>query len=239
MRADGYVHQRLMPHRAANWIGLTVSYAYVLGFIGVATLLMVKKILAPPVTRKIIHIGVSHWWLIAMALFDDPWIVSIGPASFILFNALAIRLRFVPAMDESAHAKNLGTVYFPISLLVLANLCWRGLVPAWVGGVGILTLGWGDGLAAVVGERFGKKGIRIWGNRKTAAGTATMFAASFIVTLAFTLLFSSRFGSLLPAFGVSAAVAAVATFVEIFTPLWIDNITIPILTALFYWGVFS
>ena len=246
-----------MSRRAVEWVGLAVSYAFVFGFIGLATLLLWRGRLSPSVSRKIIHIGVSHWWLIAMALFTDPWIVSIGPASFILINALAIRFRLLPAMDsesapgarrsESAPgarrrgtgSRNWGTVYFPVSLLVLANVCWRGLMPAWVGGIGVLVLGWGDGLAALVGEKVGGKGIRIWGNRKTAAGCAAMFSASFVVVLVFTLLFHPRVRSPLVAIGVSATVAAAATAVELATPLWIDNITIPLATAFLYAAVFA
>ena len=228
-----------MHHPALDWIGLAVSYAFVFGFIGLATVLVRKGVLASSAARKIIHIGVAHWWLIAMAMFDDPWVASIGPLSFIFINALAIRFRLLPAMDEGADARNWGTVYFPVSLIVLVNLCWRGLMPLWIGGIAVLVLGWGDGLAALVGERFGGSGVRIWGSRKTAAGTATMFAASFAVTLAFTLLFNRRFGSFPPAIGVSAAMAAAATVVELLTPLGLDNITIPLASAFLYAGVFA
>jgi phytol kinase len=103
----------------------------------------------------------------------------------------------------------------------------------------VLVLGWGDGLAALVGEGNGGWGIRIWGGRKSAAGTVVMFGASFAVTLTFTLIFNRRFGALLPAVGVSAAAAAAASVVELFTPLGIDNITVPLLTAALYAGVFA
>jgi phytol kinase len=219
-------------------IGIVLSYLFVFGFIGAATLLMRKDVLAPSVTRKVIHIGVAHWWLISMALMDDPWVASIGPLSFIIINAIAIRRKLLPAMDQGADARNWGTVYFPVSLLVLVNLCWRGVMPAWVGGLAILVLGWGDGLAALVGESNGARGARIWGGRKSAAGTAVMFAASLTVALVFTLIFNRRFGALLPAIGVSAATAAAATVVELLTPLGIDNITVPLATAVLYAAVF-
>jgi dolichol kinase len=66
-----------------------------------------------------------------------------------------------------------------------------------------------------------------------------MFAASFLVTLVFTLVFNRRFAALLPAVGVSAATAAAATVVELLTPLGIDNITVPLLTAALYAAVFA
>ena len=227
-----------MSPPALDALGLAASYAFVFGFIGLATLLMRRRILAASATRKVIHIGVAHWWLIAMATMDDPWVASVGPASFILINALALRLRLLPAMDEEADRRNLGTVYFPISLLILVNLCWRGVMPAWVGGIAVLVLGWGDGLAALVGEGNGAPGVRIWGGRKSAAGTILMFSASFAVTLVFTLIFNARHGDLLAAIGVSTVVAAAATVVELFTPFGLDNLTVPLAVAALYAGVF-
>jgi len=219
-------------------VGLAASYAFVFGFIGAATLLMRRKVLDLSATRKVIHIGVAHWWLIAMATMDDPWVASVGPASFILINALALRFRLLPAMDAGADRRNLGTVYFPVSLLILVNLCWRGVMPAWVGGIAVLVLGWGDGLAALVGEGNGAPGVRIWGGRKSVAGTILMFSASFAVTLVFTLIFSARHGEVLPAIGVSTVVAAAATVVELFTPFGLDNLTVPLAVAALYAGAF-
>jgi phytol kinase len=231
---------------------------------------MRRGVLAPAVTRKVIHIGVAHWWLIAMALMDDPWVASVGPASFVVINALAIRFRFIPAMDEGTDARNWGTVYFPVSLLILVNLCWRGVMPVWVGGLAGLVLGWGEGLAAIIGEAHGGTRLRIWSGirlrrrggirfrqrggirlrrrdgirlrrrgRKSVAGTGAMFTASFAVTLIFTLVFSTRFAAPPSALGVSAIVALAATAVEALTPLGIDNLTVPLATALLYAGVFA
>jgi phytol kinase len=222
-----------------NALGLAASYVFVFGFIGAATLLMRRDALRAATARKVIHIGVAHWWLIAMAMMSDPWVASVGPASFIVINALALRFKLLPAMDEGADRRNLGTVYFPMALLVLVNLCWRGVMPPWVGGIAVLVLGWGDGLAALVGEANGAPGARIWGGRKSAAGTILMFAASFSVTLVFTLLFNARYAALVPAVGVSTIVAAAATLVELFTPFGIDNLTVPLAVAALYAGVFT
>lgn len=220
-------------------LALAASYAFVFGFIGAATLLVRRDILRAAAARKVIHIGVSHWWLIAMALMNDPLVASVGPATFIVINALALRFKLLPAMDAGADSRNLGTVYFPIALLVLVNLCWRHVMPPWVGGIAVLVLGWGDGLAALVGETNGAPGARIWGGRKSAAGTLLMFTASFAVTLLFTLIFNSRYGDLVPAIGVSTIVAAAATVVELLTPFGIDNITVPLAVAALYAGVFT
>jgi phytol kinase len=228
-----------MSPAALDALGLAASYAFVFGFIGVATFLLRRRVLNATATRKVIHVGVAHWWIIAMITMNDPWVASVGPASFIVINSLALRFHLLPAMDEAADSRNLGTVYFPIILLVLVNLCWRGIMPPWAGGIAVLVLGWGDGLAALVGERSLERGFRIWGGRKSLAGTAVMFGASFAVTLVFTLIFNARFGALLPALGVSAVVAAAATTVELLTPFGIDNLTVPLAVAGVYAGLFA
>jgi phytol kinase len=217
--------------------GLVLSYVFVFGLLALATLLIRRGFIAASAARKVIHIGVSHWWLLAMAMFSDPWIASVGPLSFIFINALDLRFRLMKAMDAASNPHNLGTVFYPVSLLVLVNICWRGLIPIWVGGIGVLIMGWGDGLAAVVGETVTGKGLRIWRGRKTLAGTCAMFAASFAVTMAFTLAFNAGAG-LLHGAAVAAAVAAFAATVELLTPLGIDNLTVPLLTPLFYAAVF-
>jgi phytol kinase len=218
-------------------LGIIASYVFVLAVLAVATVLVRRNVMTALSARKVIHIGVSHWWLLAMVMIDDPWVASVGPFTFIFINALALRFRFLPVMDREADARNWGTVYFPFSLLVLVNLCWRHVVPIWVGAIASLVLGWGDGLAALVGGRTPGHGMRIWGGRKTLAGSASMLAASFVVVLAITLLFNPRFPALLPSAGVSIAVAAGVTLVEAVTPLGIDNLTIPAACVALYQGL--
>jgi len=220
-------------------LGIIASYAFVSLVIAGATLMVRGGALTPLTARKLIHVGVSHWWLLAMVMMDDPWVASVGPFTFIFINALALKFHLLPVMDRDADRRNWGTVYFPISLLVLVNLCWRHIMPIWVGAVAALVLGWGDGLAALVGDRVRGRGIPIWGGRKTLAGSAAMLGASFVVTLVLTLLFNPRFGAFFPAVGVSLAVAACATLVEALTPFGIDNITVPLASAALYGGLFT
>jgi phytol kinase len=221
-----------------NWLGLLSSYVFVFAFMGLAALLQKRRVLSPADTRKVIHIGVAHWWIIAMATMSSPLVASIGPASFILINILTLRLGLLPAMDAAAGRGNLGTVWFPVSLLVLVNLCWRGIMPAWMGGVGVLTMGWGDGLAALVGERLPRPGLAFWGGRKSLAGTTAMFAASLVVGFVFLSLFARGAGVPRNA-GAAAATAAVSTAVEVLTPLGLDNLTVPLASSFFLLGVFA
>ena len=222
-----------------NVVGVVISFGFVFAVIGVAQLLLRSGRLSASATRKVVHVGVAHWWLLAMCFFDRWEFAIIGPVAFVAINLASYLLRLFPAMEHEQRSKNLGTIYFPIALTATVLLTWAGPVPVWVGGVGILVLGYGDGMAAVIGERSTRGRFPIVGTMKSAAGTATMFAFSAAVVTVFLLVFADPATLIAP--GASAAasialtaivVAAAATVVEVVTPFGLDNLTVPIATTL-------
>jgi phytol kinase len=83
------------------------------------------------------------------------------------------------------------------------------------------------------------RNLRILGGYKSLAGTATMLLASAAVTAAFTHAFNPVYGTEVGSLLIAVAfTAAAATLVEFITPYGVDNLTVPIVTALFYNGVF-
>ena len=84
----------------------------------------------------------------------------------------------------------------------------------------ILIMGYGDGLAAIIGERYGKRPVQVFGGYKSFAGTSTMFVVSLGVALIFR----------------AVVIASIASFVEFVTPMGLDNLTVPIAVALLYPG---
>ncbi len=212
-----------------NLTGLAVSYLFVAGVIAAASWAKHHLNLSARVTRKLIHIGVSHWWLILMAFFDSLVFALIGPVSFIIINGLSLKYSLVPAMDDEQPAEQFGTVYFPVSLLVLVICSYLGIIPIYAGAFGVLAMGYGDGLASLIGERWGRR--TLFGGKKTVVGTVTMVTASAAVAAAVTVLFhpGGRDAALLAVVvPVSAAAAAAA---ELFTPRGLDNITVPTASA--------
>ncbi len=232
-----------------NLMGIAVSFASVFALLFVVETLIARNVVREATGRKILHIGVAHWWLLAMIFHDSPWFASVGPLFFLIFNAVAWRRGSMAALRPPAEGGNLGTIYFPLSLLALVFLTFDGLFPVYTGAIGVLIMGWGDGLAALVGERVtvGRYVVAGRGVRranamteptqpratKSLAGSITMFAASFAAA-------AIVVGTLGPRAGLgtvtarAAAVAAVATIVEAATPLGLDNLTVPICSVLFY-----
>ena len=147
--------------------GIILAFAFIFAVIGVAQFLVTRKAVTPPVARKIIHISVAHWWLIAMAFHEVLWAALVGPIVFIILNYLSYRGQVVTAMDSDESSGNLGTVYFPISLLILVLLTYGGEVPIYVGAVGILVMGYGDGLASLFGTHFGRPHTTVFRGTKS------------------------------------------------------------------------
>ncbi|MCX7656593.1 MAG: DUF92 domain-containing protein [Treponemataceae bacterium] len=214
-------------------IGLVVSFLYVFLFIGLADFLSGRGIVSSKTSRKMVHIGVSHWWLFAMFWMKNPFIASFGPAVFIFINWLSIQINTFRGMNNEGFRRNYGTVYFPISLLFLVLIAWHGLIPKWVAGTAILVLGWGDGLAALVGTAIQSPGRTIFGSRKSIAGTLTMFFISAVVVFIMTMVFepaSTVFSALWRAVGTGL----VAAYLEVFSPYGTDNLTVPLGTAFYF-----
>ena len=212
-----------------NLTGLAVSYVFVAGVIAAASLAKQHLHLSARVTRKLIHIGVSHWWLILMAFFDSLLFAVIGPVSFIIINGLSLKFSLVPAMDAEQPSDQLGTIYFPVSLLVLVICSFLGFIPIYAGAFGVLAMGYGDGLASLLGERWGRR--KLLGGKKTVVGTVTMAAASAAVALAVTAEFHPGGRELSLLLVLVPAAAGTAAALELLTPRGLDNITVPVASA--------
>ncbi|PKK99618.1 MAG: hypothetical protein CVV57_00780 [Tenericutes bacterium HGW-Tenericutes-2] len=209
-----------------NVWGLILSYLLIFAVIGISTVLQNKKIINDEGARKFIHIGVSNWWILAMLFFTGEnaiWFAIVPPITFILLNYLSYRLNLLSAMERGGKG-NLGTVYFPISLFILVVLTFGVLKQPMIGAVGILVMGYGDGLAAVIGSKYGKFKL-IFG--KTLEGSITMFIASLIVTITILLIFRVPNPYL-----IALGVAFVASTIELFTPKGLDNLSVPLITSL-------
>ncbi len=215
-------------------VGVIVSTGFVFLVIIVAQLLVRSGTLDPPVTRKIVHISLAHWWLIAMTLNRTIAGALVGPIFFVVFNFVSKKLGLLKALEPEGET-GYGTVYFPVSLVVLVLLTYGGPLPLFVGAAASLVMGYGDGLATLAGKALPGPSVRLFGGHKSLAGSATMFGAAAVVL--FLVSTTSGF-PIETAIAAAAAVSAVATIAELFAPFGLDNITVPISTAVFYGFVF-
>lgn len=209
-----------------NIIGLIVSFVYIFLLIGVSTLLASKKIFNGESSRKFIHIMVSNWWFIAMFYFDNVWMAAITPAAFVAINYYSYKNQTFKAMERDGSKKDLGTVYYVISLLILTLATFtRGLEA--IGAIGILTMGYGDGFAAVIGEKYGSTKLNIGSTVKSLEGSLMVFFFGFAIS---GFVFASTGDAW---WGIKALlVGFVSAALELYTKDGFDNITLPLGTSL-------
>lgn len=210
---------------------LALSFVFVFSILGLGTLLFRTGKVDGFTSRKIIHIGVSHWWFFFQFFIQDPLWGLLGPVFFLIFNFLARHIGFLKAMEPGKGESNLGTLYFPISLIMMILWSAWGGLPVWQAGAGILVLGWADGLAALVGRYRGKTLLPIPWSKKTWAGSITLVLAATVVLSLFIFMFAPQAWYLIL---VKALVIGLCLgLMEALTPFGIDNLLLPILTALF------
>ncbi|MGK7939801.1 MAG: diacylglycerol/polyprenol kinase family protein [Crocosphaera sp.] len=177
-------------------------------------------------TRKIVHIGSGNVVLIAWWLQIPAWVLM--GASF-LASIIALVSYFLPILPSinSVGRQSLGTFFYAVSIGVLSQWFWSTGQPQYLV-IGILVMAWGDGMAAIIGQRFGKHSYTVLGVKKSWEGSLTMMGVSFVVTSLILLWVGLP---VLTVGIVSLMIAIAAMTLEAFSKLGIDNLTVPLGSA--------
>jgi phytol kinase len=178
------------------------------------------------VIRKIVHIGTGNvillaWWL------DIP--ASVGITAAICASAvtlLSYKLPIIPGIN-SVGRQSLGTFFYSVSIGILVACFWYLHQPQYAA-LGIMVMAWGDGLAALIGKRFGQHKYKVLGAEKSWEGSLAMGLASWMVIL---LILTGVQGNFWQTWVISLVVAVIATTLESFSFLGIDNLTVPLGSA--------
>ncbi|WP_416174943.1 MAG: DUF92 domain-containing protein [Bifidobacterium crudilactis] len=215
----------------SNILSLIVSVSYILLVLGCSALIARHQGNRSEFSRKFVHIMVGNWVFIT-PWFTSLWAVALVPAAFVIINALSIRFAFFTSMAREH--EDYGTVYYALSMLLLSSaafaLGWREL-----SFIGLLTMAYGDGFAALVGKRWGKHHPFSFAPDKTLEGSITVAASAFIVTLACVMVFPelrAQYEPWLTMGVIPALVAVLAAFVELTAGHGCDNLSLPISTGI-------
>lgn len=212
-----------MPEILQNIIGLVLGYGYI-GIVIYCAKFFNKY--GEEASRKFIHIMLANWWIIAMFLHTNAIWASIGPVSFIIINYLSYKKDLIKVMERE-QKDGLGTVYYAISLFLMVVYTFGIIHRPEVGLCACFTMGYGDGLASVIGKKIKSKQYSIGDTTKSIAGTLTMFIVSLIIFGVFLICTNSSLGLL-----KALILAIIATGVEAISIKGTDNLTVPIITCL-------
>lgn len=189
-------------------------------------------------SRKIIHTGtgplfVLTWNLFAAGSAARWWAAAVPLVITLQFMAVGFGWiddpAAVKAMSRSGDRREIlqGPVYYGVIFVSATLVFWRHSP---VGILALMILCGGDGLADIVGRRWGKRKLP-WAPDKSWAGSAAMLLGSFTFALVMIGAFN-LWGDFTPALRMGQTtvmvlfVALVATAVESLPWAGVDNITV-------------
>ena len=177
------------------------------------------------IVRKIIHIGIGPLLPIAQFLKIDQNSALIFTGIVSLTVLINYTYKIFPTIED-VERKSYGTFFYCLSLFILISLFWNKDPYALITGFFIMTFG--DGLAGLLGSRFNSNNWIFFKQKKSLLGTMTMFLTSLIVVCSIGYAQQNSFN--LNYF----TIAFFATLLEQFSILGIDNLIVPISSALFF-----
>jgi len=222
----------------SNILLMFLCYVYIILVILFSSRLPDILQISSKASRKFLHAMIGNLPFVIPFFTASIWPVLVA-APFILvtfltspytpYPGIVKRMKGLADITEKGHS--LGLVFYAISYTLLALFfASRPVVIA----AGILPMAYGDSLASLLGERYGRGRYKIVAE-KSLVGSAAMFFASFL-SFASSLVFFSALYSFSAFDKLAAAVvtALAATLIEGFSPMGFDNLSVPALSAVVF-----
>lgn len=211
-------------------IGVTaLTFIYVFGLVALMNWCVTRWGLPADISRKITHIGAGS--LIAfLPLYNDAhWSKYLNVTIFVVWMFLLVHKGFfadgedeaVKTMTRNGDRSELlkGPLYF----VIVATICGTFLYKTFPGILAMTTLGWGDGIAPIIGSRYGRLKYQIF-SYKSVEGTLSMFIFAFAASIFFLWLIIPHELNITRIL----LITIIATLIEGFSPKEVDNLLIPI-----------
>jgi dolichol kinase len=173
-------------------------------------------------SRKLAH------FLSGVAAFFMPYFLNrnaiVGLAMFFVLFLMATRfLGFFQSIHKVGR-RTFGEVYFPAGIGLVAYFFLPDNLIAFQ--FGALVLGLSDAIGGLVGSFLGHRKTKLFGN-KSVEGTAAFFLTTFLIFLLFVSFRES--GNILS----GILLALIITTIELALSAGLDNLFLPVLSALF------
>ena len=114
----------LLSPTGDEWILFALIFLALGCFVAAAELIRKKMQWSPEVTRKSVHIAVGVLIYFAPQLFTSGIPAMLLAITFTLSNLIAIRMGLLKGM-HGTNRRSYGTVYYPLSFLILVILLWN------------------------------------------------------------------------------------------------------------------
>lgn len=231
----------LAAYFSSAWIqdlvATLLTFAIALLWLRVMDSLAARRVISQNLSRKLIHIGTGPIFVLCWNFFSDQpaarLLAALVPlaitAQFVLVGTGVLKdPAAVQAMSRTGDRREIlrGPLYYGIVFVVCTLVFWR---TSPVGILALMLMCGGDGLADLVGRRWGSAKLPV-NPTKSWAGSAAMLIAGFAFAIVFVAFFNSLglFGeglSLSEAAWKTALVALAAALVEALPIRDLDNVT--------------
>ncbi|MBV6626418.1 MAG: phosphatidate cytidylyltransferase [Rivularia sp. (in: Bacteria)] len=211
-----------------NLIVTALTFIYVFGLVALLNFCVTRFNLPQDISRKITHIGAGS--IIGFLVFynDYHWSKYLNVTIFIVWIILLIQKGLFASDDDEAVKTMTRTgdkkelLKGPLYFVIVATICGSLFYKTFPGIVAIAILGWGDGIAPIIGSRYGKFKYELLSS-KSVEGSLSMFVAAFTASVFFVWLIIPNELDITRILLLSV----IATVVEACSPKEIDNLLIP------------
>ena len=214
--------------------GAGITMLYIIVAVGI--MLLARKFFTIPdeLFRKILHFILLGAYIPLVFAFETWWMSAIFAISLIiiLFPALSIAGKvpmFSAFMNERKKGEFKSSMVLAVGMMAFSVcICWGLFGEKYLVLASIYAWGIGDGLAALIGKRFGKHKIKwkLADGKKSVEGSLTMFLCSFISIL-IVLLVRGGIGMAM-CLAVAFLAAVVCTIAELCAKNGLDTVICPI-----------
>ena len=219
-----------------NALVTLLTFAYVFSVPPLMDYMVTNHALPRDISRKIVHICAGSTIVFLPLFITGHWSQYLNIAVFAVWMVLLIQKGLFAATDDQAvktmtrtgNKRELlkGTLYFVIVAMICGTIYYKQ--PAGV--LAMAILGWGDGLAPIIGTRYGKHKYYVLSD-KSVEGSLAFLVGSVAAGLFFTHLIIPESFHLVKIL----LIALIATIAEGVSPKEVDNLTIPLAVITASW----
>ena len=173
-----------------NFIALIITFFSAIAWLRLNDFAAHKRWIDSQLSRKIIHIGTGPIFVLCWLLFNDApfarYLAALVPG-LITVQFLLVGLGIikddaaVQAMSRTGDPREIlrGPLFYGIIFVVLTLVYWKDSP---IGMVALMLMCGGDGMADVIGRRFGQKKLP-WAKDKSWMGSLAMFFGGWVLAI--------------------------------------------------------
>lgn len=230
------------------YLATLFTFLIAIFFLRLMDFLAHRGIIESKLSRKLIHIGTGPIFVLCWLMYPDVpisrWLAALVPlvitAQFALVGTGVIKDEAaVKAMSRTGDRREIlrGPLFYGIMFVAITLVYWKDSP---IGIPALMMMCGGDGIADIVGRRV-KSPKLPWSQAKSLAGSLSVFAGGWLLTVLVFLIYVGMraFNGPITSFLLPVTwIALGATLVESLPFKDVDNLTITITSALIGYLVF-